>query len=598
MKCKENRVKMKDKNKGIVAGFRGTLNLILWDWSTLLLFELLFKLSLLLLLYLEYDLLVYAMRRANLVTITNENLHQLLSSPTSIFLVLLLFFSLATASLVELGAVLAYFQDGMEGRRTGVKRIFCLGLKGVFSLFHLRKLMLFPLFLLLLPLTGFGVFPGPFSKLSGWEILLSFVHGNPVAGAVYTALTLVLCYLLFYRLFNFQEMLVQGRSFREASHRSRTLIRSREGRLIGSFLLWALAAALGAGVLYLAAGAAVTLSVKLIYSGGQLLPAFWYSWLKLQDVGAALLSIYVLVSNLGFLTFQYHRYSGEEEARLRSHNTVIMRGRKSGGILPMRKRSQKERMMILARFIMLFVMFYFYTESVVLRTENALDLSGPQIVSYSFGVDTDRKNAVAVVTEARISGAAYAKIDVEQGSDGMLMVVNNPRFPVAAEDMLRVADGRIGLMIELKKTGGEEDLAETAAALIREREVEKGTVIASGDYALLQRLKELEPGLRTIYMAAACGDFRDAAAADMFSVEEALVTKPLIAVARQQGKPLYARTAGGEASMRRLAELGVDGIVTNNPYLAGYVVQTEKRDMLAEGMARRFFPSAYAAKRL
>ena len=72
--------------------------------------------------------------------------------------------------------------------------------------------------------------------------------------------------------------------------------------------------------------------------------------------------------------------------------------------------------------------------------------------------------------------------------------------------------------------------------------------------------------------------------ADAFSVEATFVTRNMISRLKANGKPIYVWTLNNEKSIRKYVEMGVDGIITDNQYLASYVLDTRGQDLLLDGI--------------
>ena len=143
------------------------------------------------------------------------------------------------------------------------------------------------------------------------------------------------------------------------------------------------------------------------------------------------------------------------------------------------------------------------------------------------------------------------------------------------EQMLSAADNRIGLMIELKKNGHESDYVQSVINAIRKCNMENQCLIASMDYRLLEEARLLAPDIQRAYIQAlAYGDLDSLNAADILCIEASFVTQEQVARAKNLNKPIYAWTVNQERSMRTMVELQVDGLITDNPYLADYVLKT------------------------
>lgn len=69
------------------------------------------------------------------------------------------------------------------------------------------------------------------------------------------------------------------------------------------------------------------------------------------------------------------------------------------------------------------------------------------------------------------------------------------------EEMLACARGRITLMIELKYTGQEDALEESVLTLLQDYDMVDECIIGSMNKGILQKMKELEPGISTVFIA-------------------------------------------------------------------------------------------------
>ena len=233
------------------------------------------------------------------------------------------------------------------------------------------------------------------------------------------------------------------------------------------------------------------------------------------------------------------------------------------------------------------------------------------------------ENTLAALKEAIRSGADAAEIDVQQTKDGVLVVMHDTDFKRIAgvsqkiwnvtyeegkrydigkhlmqgfegeylptlEDMLKEAHGKINLMIELKSSGHEQKLEERTVELIRRYHFESQCTVASMDYSILERVKELDPHLKTVYIAAlAYGDMTELNAADAFSIEETFITPQLLAQASVLNKEVYAWTINDEKSMKRMMKLQVSGIITDNTYFTSYILNTKGQSEWVMNLAEK-----------
>ena len=155
-------------------------------------------------------------------------------------------------------------------------------------------------------------------------------------------------------------------------------------------------------------------------------------------------------------------------------------------------------------------------------------------VTRDIAVVCDAHVTVGALEQAIRDGAPIAEIDVQQLSDGTLIVMHDSNFKRTAgedvcvwdteadvlstlevgstfsaayrgeqiptlEEMLACAEDRITLMIELKYSGQEQELEENVLALLQKYDMVDECIIGSMNRGILQRVKELEPDISTVY---------------------------------------------------------------------------------------------------
>ena len=133
-------------------------------------------------------------------------------------------------------------------------------------------------------------------------------------------------------------------------------------------------------------------------------------------------------------------------------------------------------------------------------------------------------------------------------------------------------------------TGHETDFEKSVVDIVAEHDFLEQCVITSQVYSVLERVKDYNAEVTTVYvMSLAYGNITDLEAADHFSVEAANVTENLVDRVHGQGKQLYAWTVNTQAGIRRMVELGVDNVITDNVALAKEIIYAEKTsDLISE----------------
>ena len=154
------------------------------------------------------------------------------------------------------------------------------------------------------------------------------------------------------------------------------------------------------------------------------------------------------------------------------------------------------------------------------------------------------------------------------------------------EEMLACASGRITLMIELKYTGQEDALEESELTLLQDYDMVDECIIGSMNKGILQKMKELVPGISTVFIAHDLEEEDyELDYADSYSIEGRNLTVDMVDAIHYCGKSVYGWTANTSGAMLRFVNCGADGVITDDVRL----LQT----FLREQACRKAFASVY-----
>ena len=271
--------------------------------------------------------------------------------------------------------------------------------------------------------------------------------------------------------------------------------------------------------------------------------------------------------------------------------------------------------------ISMLLCLYFLTYGVLPQVQAAGKDTPMIVVAHRAGAKVAPENTIAALEQAIRDGAPIAEIDVQQLSDGTLIVMHDSNFKrTAGEDvcvwdaeaellqhlevgdrisaayrgekiptlgeMLACAKGRICLMIELKYTGQEEHLEEEVISLLAAYDMTEECIIGSMNKGILQKVKELEPEISTVYIAHDLDETEyDLDYADSYSIEGKNLTADMVDAIHYTGKSVYGWTANSSAAMAWIEGTGADGVITDDVRL----LQT----FLREHACRKAFASVY-----
>jgi glycerophosphoryl diester phosphodiesterase len=212
------------------------------------------------------------------------------------------------------------------------------------------------------------------------------------------------------------------------------------------------------------------------------------------------------------------------------------------------------------------------------------------------------ENTLAAIRLAMEMGAGMCELDVQQTADDHLVVMHDDtldrttngsgnlwqmtlselqqydagewydkRFAgeklPALEQVIALVRGKMTLNIEIKMHGHERNIAPLVVDTLRRETFEHECVVSSFDRKVIDEIKSQAPELKTGYIF----DWRKFAPevfrgpVELLSVHYSLIDAPFLAQAHAAGKRVHTWTVNDQWLMRRLIELGVDGMITNYP---------------------------------
>ena len=137
-----------------------------------------------------------------------------------------------------------------------------------------------------------------------------------------------------------------------------------------------------------------------------------------------------------------------------------------------------------------------------------------------------------------------------------------------------------------KYTGQEDALEESVLTLLQDYDMVDECIIGSMNKGILQKMKELEPGISTVFIAHDLEEEDyELDYADSYSIEGRNLTVDMVDAIHYCGKSVYGWTANTSGAMLRIVNCGADGVITDDVRL----LQT----FLREQACRKAFASVY-----
>ena len=245
-------------------------------------------------------------------------------------------------------------------------------------------------------------------------------------------------------------------------------------------------------------------------------------------------------------------------------------------------------------------------------------LAQPRVAGHRGGALVWPENSLLGFRQAIAAGVEFLETDVHPTADGELVILHDPTLDRtttgrgAVRDLrladlgalrLRAADGsvtdepiptlaqvldlvhpsRAELLLEIKVGPDRRrypGIEEQVLAAVRSRGLSARTVVMSFQRETVSRIRELDPAIRTALLVARIQidgagvpatdavKWAKAVGATALGLQHTAVDAAVVAAARQAGIILGAWTVNDEAEIRRVAELGVDIVISDRPDLA------------------------------
>lgn len=264
-----------------------------------------------------------------------------------------------------------------------------------------------------------------------------------------------------------------------------------------------------------------------------------------------------------------------------------------------------------------------------IRTDDTVE-----VIAHRGSAGRAPENTMASVQAALDDSADWVEIDVQETADGEIVVVHDSDFmklagdatvvweatleqladidigswfsaEFAAErvptlrDVLELAKGRAGVVIELKYYGHDEKLERRVADIVEETGMAENIAIMSLKYEAVQKMKSIRPDWSVgLLSATAIGDL-SRMDADFLAVSTNMVSAGFVRRARKAGKKVFAWTVNDPVTMSQVISKGVDGVITDEPAMARRVLAERAEMNSAERLliyAALFFGEDFAPR--
>lgn len=218
------------------------------------------------------------------------------------------------------------------------------------------------------------------------------------------------------------------------------------------------------------------------------------------------------------------------------------------------------------------------------------------------------ENTLAAFKQAIEDGADWVELDVQETADGEVVVFHDSDFMKAAGNpnkiwdttaddlktidigswfdpkfndervptlgqVLDVCKNRIGVFIELKYYGHDQNLEQRVAEIVEAHAMEDQIVIMSLKHDAVKKMKALRPDWQVGLLLSVSAGNLESLDADFLAINAAFTNPDFVNKVQQQGKRIYVWTVNDAVSMSQQISRGVDGVITDRPELMKQVLK-------------------------
>jgi glycerophosphoryl diester phosphodiesterase len=236
-----------------------------------------------------------------------------------------------------------------------------------------------------------------------------------------------------------------------------------------------------------------------------------------------------------------------------------------------------------------------------------------QVIAHRGAAGRAPENTMASIRAAIEDHADWIEIDVQETADGEIVLLHDSDFmklsgvnlkiwdsmladvleidvggwfapEFAGErvpklgEVLQLARGKCGVIIELKYYGHDVRLEERVIEIVEQADMADDVMIMSLEYKGISKVRALRPDWTVGLLAAQAAGNLTRLDVDFLAVSSALLSPQLILSANNAGQQLFVWTLNDSYNMNRAISLGVDGIITDEPALTREVLG-ERSDM-------------------
>lgn len=605
----KHRIKHGVKNY-IKMSFADSVALIKMCGPSLLMFELLYKLSSIAIIYpLFLKGFEFTLSKAGFKYLTNTYVLQYIKSPYTIifFLLILLFFAFYIT--YEVSCLTVSFDAAYHGNTLTVADIFRSGarlmnktmkVKRINTFFHVLSVSVMMNITVMIFFILNITFP---SSVMRWiDAHRTFII---IMGLLFLAY-FIYCML---HIFIINYMAYDGADITESKKRSRNLLKSRGIKTFLVMIGWNGIILLGIFIVYWILVGLIWLGTFILDKANFGMAIYLTIFRGILNISKILMVMVTVPLSYGVITGLFFRYRADFGTEVNMGDITEQVDKRRTGFVKL-----QYFVSIIVVAVSLFFDISYMVQAFEKNPFSKVEMFSNTMVMAHRGSSYDAPENTMLAFDNAISAMAdYIELDVHETKDGEIVVLHDAslkrttgvnkkvwnvtyndikdldagsyfgddeefaqcRIPTLRE-VIEHTKGKIKLNIEIKLSDNEPELVAKVANLINEYELWDDCCVTSMNYEALKQIKKIDSNITTGYvLTIAYGSFYNLDYCDAFSINAAYVNKNIVDAIHNRGKQIFVWTVNSESKAEEMTAMGVDALITDNPVMGREVVYSK-----------------------
>ncbi len=538
--------------------------------------------------------------------LTIENLPMFLWNPKTLIMIIILLLFMTLYTMFDIMTIITILDFSYHKEKIKIVDAVRFSLSKCWKVFRLKNISLTFFVLFLIPFLNIGLSSSFIKTIKIPEFIMDTIVQNEYLFWFFIIITILLSILMLRWIYSLHYFVIENKSFKEARRKSIALSKKEHFKDVLSLLIIQLGIAI-LFFLFIIIGIFLIIFLDKVFDSIFLKSVtstiIWVS-IALSVIFVTVLSTPTSYACISVL-FYFHKKKKNEEIIPLSINTTK----------EVKKNNSKIKKVFILLCIIAFILATIFMYEVEQGNFNLnIEYVRTLEVTAHRGASRDYpENTLASFIGAKEMGAEWIELDVQQTKDGHIIVIHDTnlkrttgvdkntyevtydeikeldagshfdvsfkdeRIPLFEDVAIWASANNMKLNIELKPTGHEKDFESSVIDIIKKYDLSEKVVITSQFYEVLESVKDYDNEIETVYvMGLAYGDILTLDKADNFSIEATSVTKNLVKKVHNEGKEIYVWTVNTEENIRKMIDLKVDNIITDDIVLAKDIIYSSK----------------------